>query len=77
MRDKPYLDIRYSKIHFTVEFVENTEIVREKASALRGGMAGCFAGRRNRTDWKKHEFWIRKIHNEMKKMENAIRKEEV
>lgn len=51
MRDKPYLDIRYSKIHFTVEFVENTEIVREKASALRGGMgemllrAHCIADR--------------------------------
>ena len=52
MREKPYYwDIRYTKIHFTVEFVEDTELVREKASALRGGMgemllrAHCIADR--------------------------------
>ena len=33
-----YLNIRYTKLYFVIEFVEDTELVRDKASALRGGM---------------------------------------
>lgn len=52
MSEHPYYwDIRFTKIHFRVEFVEATEVVREKGSALRGGMgemllrAHCIADR--------------------------------
>lgn len=33
-----YLSTRYTEIHFTARFIEDTEVVREKTSALRGGM---------------------------------------
>lgn len=33
-----YLKIRFTKITFMIRFTEDTELVREKASALRGGM---------------------------------------
>ena len=52
MGERPYyLGIRYTKLYFIVEFLEKTELVREKASALRGGMgemllrAHCIADR--------------------------------
>lgn len=52
MGEQPYYwGIRYAKLYFTVEFVEKTELVREKTSALRGGMgemllrAHCIADR--------------------------------
>jgi len=47
-----YRDIRYTKIYFEIELLEDTEIVKEKASALRGGMgemllrAHCIAERK-------------------------------
>jgi len=33
-----YKDIRYTEIIFTIEIIENTKIVRYKASAIRGGI---------------------------------------
>lgn len=51
MREQYYRGIRYTKLYFTVEFVEKTQLVREKTSALRGGMgemllrAHCIADR--------------------------------
>lgn len=38
MLNEKLLDIRYVKLHFTVEFVEDTETPIYKASAIRGGM---------------------------------------
>lgn len=37
-KNKSVYDIRYTKLHFTVEFTEDTTAPRYKASALRGGM---------------------------------------
>lgn len=33
-----YKNIRYAKLNFTVHFIEDTDLVREKASAIRGGI---------------------------------------
>lgn len=49
--DFPYKNIRYSRLHFVLRLAEDTEIVREKASAIRGGIgemllrANCIGGR--------------------------------
>lgn len=46
-----YKDIRYTRLHFVLTLTEDTELVREKTSAIRGGIgemllrANCIGGR--------------------------------